>query len=113
MIEPEKLIRGGQVAVLVSPGFGADWSTWAHDEGLDRFVMFDRRIIEARENDATSDEVEALVKGLTGCEYIYTGGWGDVEVRWVDPGTVFYINDYDGNESLRYPGDGSDNWHVA
>ena len=29
-----KLIRDGQVAVLVSPGYGAGWYTWHHIEEL-------------------------------------------------------------------------------
>jgi hypothetical protein len=113
MIEPQKLIRNGKVAVLVSPGFGAGWSTWTYEKGLDKFVLFDQRLVEACESSASSEDVEALILALTGCDHIYMGGWSDVEVRWVDPGTVFYVNDYDGNESLRYPGDESEGWQQA
>ena len=27
----DKVIRDGKVAVIISPGFGAGWSTWADD----------------------------------------------------------------------------------
>lgn len=108
----EKLIEDDKVAILVSPGFGAGWSTWA-DESIRDFVMFDRRIVEAAMRNASADEAEALVKELTGTDYIYMGGWDDIRVRWVDVGTTFYINEYDGSESLRFPGDGFDNWKTA
>lgn len=97
-MEPEKLIRDGKVAVLISPGFGAGWSTWAGD-GLDRFALFDRRLVEAAE--AGVDDIEPLIKKLTGKEYFYCGGWRDVVVKWLPQGTAFYVDEYDGNESIR------------
>ena len=38
-----KVIRDGKVAVVVSPGFGAGWSTWAFrgEEDYRDFMMFD------------------------------------------------------------------------
>ena len=36
----------GQVAVLISPGFGAGWSTWAHD-GEGQALLFDSRLVDA------------------------------------------------------------------
>ena len=112
MLTPEKVIKDGKVAVLVSHGFGAGWSTWAYEDGASDFVMFDCRVVEAAERKASAAEVEDLLVELIG-NAPYMGGWSGVEVRWVDQGQAFYINDYDGNESLRYPGDGSDNWKVA
>lgn len=110
-MSPEKVIRDGKVAVLVSPGFGAGWSTWAEGDAAE-FVTFDRRLVEAAERKAHASEVEEILNALFG-KAPYMGGWSDVEVRWVDQGTVFYINDYDGNESLRYPSDGSQDWRTA
>lgn len=37
----KKLIRDGKVAVLVSPGFGAGWSTW---NGDDEDAIFNKRL---------------------------------------------------------------------
>ena len=101
MIEPEKYEKDGMVAYLISPGFGAGWSTWAHEDGLDRFVLFDKTLVEMRERSAPVHEIEDYIKKATGTDYIYMGGWEDVEVRWMAKGTAFYIHEYDGSESIR------------
>lgn len=36
----------GKVAVLISPGHGAGWSTWAADEDVE-FLLFDAKIVKA------------------------------------------------------------------
>jgi len=35
--------------------------------------------------------------GYTG----YTGGAEDVRIEWLEPGVRFYVDEYDGSESLR------------
>ena len=42
----EKVIKNGQVGVLISPGYGAGWSTWNHDVDP-KVMMMDARIIKA------------------------------------------------------------------
>jgi hypothetical protein len=101
-MEVEKVIRDGMVAVLYSPGFGAGWSTWQHEEELKAFVMFDRRLVEAAERGASYDEVEEMLEELFGTEfYISTSGWSDIEVAWLPVGTRFEITEYDGAEGIR------------
>lgn len=112
MLTPEKVVEDGKVAVLISPGFGAGWSTWAHEDGASDFVLFDRRVIEARKRNAGPEEVKALLEELIGGAPCMSG-WSDVEIRWVPQGQPFYVNDYDGNETLRYPGVGSEDWKTA
>jgi hypothetical protein len=87
----------GQVAVLVSPGFGAGWSTWAG--GDEEFYAMDKGLIELRLRNATAGEVEKYCESVKG-ETPYMGGWEDVKIRWLDPGTQFTIKEYDGSESL-------------
>ena len=102
-MEVEKVIRDGMVAVLYSPGFGAGWSTWQHEDELKEFVTFDRRLVEAAERGASHDEVEVMLEELFfGSDlYISTSGWSDIEVAWLPVGTRFEITEYDGSEGIR------------
>lgn len=104
----EKLERDGMVAVLYSPGWGAGWSTWntAHAEEL----VFDKELVLALENGGP-DEVKKIIEKRYPNNEIYAGGADDLKVRWIPKGTVFRIDEYDGNESIVYLGD--DSWMVA
>ena len=87
----------GLVAVLISAGFGAGWSTWAH-EGEREGLLFDSRLVDY----VLSTGVEGLAEYAESLGYTsYTGGAEDVRVEWLEPGTRFYVEDYDGSESLR------------
>jgi hypothetical protein len=98
----KKVIRDGKVAVLYSPGFGAGWSTWT-DGKLAKFVTFDERLVEAAETGKDFTYVEQLLQTIFGKKlgYMYTGGWSDVQIKWLPVGTIFEINEYDGSESVR------------
>jgi|TARA_B110000908_G_scaffold99210_1_gene117181 hypothetical protein len=93
-----KVERDGRIAVLVSPGFGAGWSTWSDDEQRD-LALFDPRLVAAAE--ANVSDIDDLVKEVFGDVNFYTGGWHQVEVRWVNKGDSFSIEEYDGSESMR------------
>ena len=100
-MKPEKLIHDGKVAVLYSPGYGAGWSTWDHDEGVAEFLLFDRRLVEAAKAGATEREVSEFLETIYGSDrYISTGGWEQIVTQWVPVGTKFLIEEYDGAESL-------------
>jgi len=90
-----KLVRDGRVAVLVSPGHGAGWSTWnnEHEE-----ILFDPAIVEFVEHNQW-EELEVYVK----LKYptIYSGGMRDLQIEWVPEGTEFIIEEYDGSERLQ------------
>lgn len=94
-----KLVRDGYVAVLVSPGHGAGWSSWNvdHDE-----ILFDPAIVEFVEQ-AQWAELEVYVK----LKYpdIYTGGMRDLQIEWLPQGTEFIIEEYDGSERLQRKND--------
>jgi len=106
----EKVIRNGEVAVLVSPGYGAGWYTWntEHPE-----CLFDPEIVEAVLAKKSVDYIAALAeaKWNTGGYYFYAGGAGDLIVEWLPIGTRFQIDEYDGYESL-YTAD-KQVWMVA
>ena len=94
-----KLIRNGQVAVLVSPGYGAGWSSWNTEK---EELLFDPSIVELVEHNKW-EELEMFVK----LKYpnIYTGGMRDLEVKWLPVGTEFDIKEYDGAETLEIKDD--------
>ncbi len=102
-MKPEKVIRNGQVAILVSSGFGAGWSTW-NSEYAD-FLAFDAGLVKLADEGADAATAEAYVKSKLGDDcYVYMGGW-PVDVEWLPEGTPFYIHEYDGYESIKYAAD--------
>lgn len=87
----------GLVAVLISPGFGAGWSTWSDSEQTEA-MLFDSRLVDfvlSHGTEGLGDYAESI--GYTG----YMGGAEDVRVEWLEPGTRFVVEEYDGSESLR------------
>jgi len=85
----------GQVAVLISPGFGAGWSTWSGEHA--EAMIFDSRLVDyVLLNDTIGLGEYAQSLGYDS----YMGGAEDVEVIWVDAGTRFVIEEYDGSESI-------------
>ena len=95
--EMERLIRDGKVAVLVSPGFGAGWSTWAPEDAQEA-RLFDPGLVELILNDSTQDEINSYVAERFPDQY--RGGVEQLRVFWVPEGTKFRIHEYDGSESL-------------
>ena len=94
----EKLIKDDQVAVLVSPGFGAGWySRNREHEG----IAFDREIAEAL---LAGDREQAGKIAERKYPDAYLGGLSGLRVEWVGVGSAFEINEYDGSEDLHVIG---------
>ena len=109
----------GKVGVLISGGYGAGWSTWADSKDRE-FFLFDRGLVKlALEKEASwisqdnpviemnNEELENHLKEAAKFDPFngidsYTGGWAGVYVKWMDQGTEFIVEEYDGSESLRY-----------
>lgn len=84
--------------VLISPGFGAGWSTWN-----DSRMAIDKDLIELFERGCTEDEMASLClkKGYGDGDFPpYMGGFLDLEVTEVPSGCHFKIEEYDGAESI-------------
>lgn len=109
MMTPTKVIRDGKVAVLVSRGWGAGWSSWESDQVTAAFLLFDAELVAMAEREASESEVEAWLRER-GIES-YTGGWEQVQIEWLDEGTHFLIDEYDGKESVKVRDNLS--WFVA
>lgn len=96
----------GEVAVLISPGYGAGWSTWANDE-IQELLVFDKDIVEAvlADDKVRAGEIaSAKAMSIYGEGHVYDGGLRDIEVVWLPKGTQFKIDEYDGYESLEVLG---------
>ena len=94
----------GKVGVLISPGYGAGWSTW---NDYKEFCLFDKGLVELKLNDASEDELEEYIKSDAvrnemDIGTVYCGGWEDVVVEFVEPNETFVVDEYDGHESLEY-----------
>ena len=84
-----------EVAVLVSAGYGAGWSSW----GMPQEALFDPIIVDFVEaNKTNSIEFEEYMEKEY--EGAYLGGADGLYVRWVQEGKEFIIDEYDGAEGL-------------
>lgn len=92
-----KVIRGGMVAVLVSPGYGAGWYSW---HGIQE-LLFDPVVVDMLENNIDRDEIEKYCEKTYG-EDEYYGGVSDLTIAWIPEGREFMVHEYDGSESLRF-----------
>ena len=92
----DKVIKDDLVAVLISPGFGAGWYSWEHEESM----LFDPGLVQLILQGASFDE--KLEYTSTKWPDAYMGGLEDLEVQWVPVGTEFMIDEYDGSESIVY-----------
>jgi len=80
----------GQVAVAVSKGYGAGWSSWSDVNPMDK--QYNELFLKG--------DIEAAKK-LSKKNGEYAEGAEEVELIWLDPDTKFIINEYDGSESLQ------------
>jgi hypothetical protein len=92
----QKYEKDGKVAVLVSPGYGAGWSTWADYEDMEALCM-DADLVQC----VLDKDIQKLVR-VAEEKYPnnYNGGAVNLIIEWVDKGEAFEITEYDGHESL-------------
>lgn len=83
--------------VLISPGYGAGFSTWEPD--YHKKIATDKRLIEAIENGISKEDFATLLESL-GYENIYLGGFNQLTVVTVPNDTYFQIREYDGSEYI-------------
>jgi hypothetical protein len=109
MVKGGKYYKGDSVAVLVSEGHGAGWSSWAHTEEQQKLAMFDPEIVQwildGKPNNhlALADPMHrrSYFTDKYGGEYFYDGGFDGLTVEWVKVGTKFRITEYDGCEDIQ------------
>jgi len=96
--------------ILISPGYGAGWSTWASNE-FKEFMLKDPTLIAMAERKASEQEVKDYIDKTHPDAYVYTGGWRDIEVVELADGTLFRVREYVGYESIETKEDTV--WSVA
>ena len=106
-----KVIRDGKVAVVVSPGFGAGWSTWSYrgEEDYRDFMLFDPTLVDNTERSESAETIETYVTFVH--PGTYCGGADDLTIQWLPVGTAFRIHEYDGSESVEIRDDIE--WNIA
>lgn len=102
----EKVVRDGKVAILVSRGHGAGWSSW-NSEHPD--CITHPEIVAMVEREAPAAEIEAKASELWPDGY--WGGAEGLRIEWVAEGAQYRVDEYDGAESLDYNDAGY--WSVA
>lgn len=97
-----KLVKDGKVAVLISPGFGAGWSTWnlKYPE-----ILFDAGMVDLV---LKGNREQMIAYATVKWPDAYLGGLSKLEVEWIEQGQLIKINEYDGSESIEYRD--SDDW---
>lgn len=91
--------------VLISPGYGAGWSTWNYID-----LAFDPDIIQAFETGLSEKDMRDFIISL-GYKAPYMGGYNCCKIVDVPKGTLFRIKEYDGYESIETHN--ADDWLVA
>lgn len=106
-----KVIRDGKVAVIVSPGFGAGWSTWSYrgEEDYRDFMLFDPTLVDMIERSESAETIETYVTFVH--PGTYCGGADALTIQWLPVGTAFRIHEYDGSESVEIRDDIE--WNIA
>lgn len=102
----DKVKADGKVAVLVSTGFGAGWSTWNREWPA---MLFDPVIVEMVLAGKDSYDIEAVAERRWPDAYL--GGVHDLYVAWIPEGMKFRVMEYDGAESILTVED--EGWIVA
>jgi len=105
----DKVIRDGKVAVLYSPDYGAGWYTGNTEYPA---ILYDPTVVKWVEDDKPKDDLARLEATLDE-KYprCYLGGMRDLQIQWVPVGTRFYVDEYDGNETVVLEKDVE--WQVA
>ncbi len=92
-----------EVAVLISSGFGAGWSTWNRE--VEETLLFHEELVNyvlTHAKDGLCEaEIEVVLRAILGeDEYVYAGGVDGLHVQWVVQGEAFVVSEYDGSEGV-------------
>ena len=94
--------KKNEVAVLYSPGYGAGWASWTIVYALQ--LATDSRIIKYRfglESNHPNINIENFMTQIIGFKITpYVGGFTRTKVKFIQEGTMFRINEYDGEETI-------------
>ena len=102
-----------KVPVIYSPGYGAGWSTWNPDS-CSEFLLHDEGIVDLINSNLRSLIPSYIRRNLPDKDqlgFLSLSGHTSLEIRWLDAGTFFRIQQYEGYETVEtYE---LDDWRVA
>lgn len=87
-----RYVKDGKIGVVISPRFGGGFSTWGPSE-----MALDPVIVELV---LQEDDIKLNEYLQTKYSYDFIGNVDELTVKWLDPGTRFYIQEYDGSEDI-------------
>lgn len=92
----------GNVAVCISPGFGAGWTTWNGDKISPFEPAVVKMVLEGKRDDITDEWCFKNIEGLEEKSggYVCVLGADGLEIEWLPPDTIFRIEEYDGSETI-------------
>lgn len=121
-----KYKKDGKIAILYSPGYGAGFSTWCQKKEQEKLILFDPDIVElVLKRDLEHEKLDKYNRGIEQelniklmkdvnrallTKYGIETLADSLEVMWLNEGELFYVQEYDGNESIVC---GEENWIVA
>ena len=94
----EKYIKDGKVAVLYSPGYGAGWYSWNTTHKNAEELLFNKDIVQAV-LDNNRELAKEIAQVINPDFYIGSSVY-KLKIAWMEPGTQFTIDEYDGSESI-------------
>lgn len=90
-----------QYAILISPRYGAGWSTWN-----DPKLAYDKNVVKlwlkTKDNPYTGKVFVKNELSLLGYKDVYLGDYSNIEVIWIHEGDIWRITEYDGAESIEF-----------
>ena len=87
--------ENNELGVLYSPDYGSGWSSWNSPE-----LAYDKRIVEYWLNKHPNAQKMKMHLERIGYHDVWMGGYNDLKIAWIPKGTIFYIDEYDGSESI-------------
>ena len=102
------------MAVLVSPGGGAGWSTWfAGPASLGAWCLFAPEVVAWVEAGKPGGLalLRELVDAHPSAGAMYCGGGMDLEIQWLPIGTKFRVTEYSGSEGIELADEIE--WYIA
>jgi hypothetical protein len=89
----------GNVAVIINKGYGIGWSTFGGE--YQESLMYDGAIVNMVLAHTDGFEQEITQYCRTKYPDFYCIAY-DLDVVWVKPGRPFFVEEYDGHESICY-----------
>lgn len=94
-----KLERDGKVAVVISPGHGAGWSTW-NDHKFREILCMDAEIAQAVLDENLKEVIRLVKEKCNNRVDVDLGEVDTLRIEWLPKGERFEISEYDGHEEI-------------